>query len=299
MASALKAGRVFADHGAEMKAVNLLPTDLRLTDRKGSARASHEGSGGYAVLGALALVVLAVVATVLVGNSVKANERELAEVTAQQQAAQARLAALKPYGTFKDLATKRVQTVRDLAAARFDWEQALRDLSRAIPADVTLDSLSGSVTPSTTAGGGSANPLRAAIQSPAIELNGCTSDQLGVARLMARLRAVQGVTRVSLSSSKKQLSTTTTPVAGGATAKPAGCGKGAPPKFALVIFFEGAKPAPAAAAPATGATPAAGTPATTAAPAATPVATPAAGTAAPAATPAPAGQAATQETSTP
>ncbi len=147
-----------------MKAVNLLPTDLRITDRKGPARSSHEGSGGYAVLGALALVVLAVVATVMVGNSVKANQRELAEVKVQEQAAQARLAALTPYGTFKDLATKRVQTVRDLAAARFDWEQALRDLSRAIPSNVTLDTLSGSVTPSTTAGGGSSNPLRSAIQ---------------------------------------------------------------------------------------------------------------------------------------
>ena len=39
------------------------------------------------------------------------------------------------------MAKARVQTVRDLAGSRFDWEQALRDLSRAVPADVTLTSL--------------------------------------------------------------------------------------------------------------------------------------------------------------
>lgn len=282
-----------------MKAVNLLPTDLRAPDRKGSARGAtqHEGNGGFAVLGALALVVLAVVATVLVGNSIKANERELAAVEAEQQAAQARLAALQPYGTFQQLATKRVQTVRDLAAARFDWEQALRDLSRAIPGDVTLDQLTGSVTPGTTAGGASANPLRAAIQAPAIELSGCTSDQLGVARLMARLRAVQGVTRVSLASSKKQegpaVSPGVTSSAGTTALKPVGCGKGAPPKFQLVIFFEGAR----AAAPGVASAPSAAPVATTAPPAgAAPTPTPAAD---PAATPAPAAQATTPETTTP
>ena len=41
------------------------------------------------------------------------------------------------------MANARVETVRGLAAARFDWEQALRDLSRAMPADVKLQSLNG------------------------------------------------------------------------------------------------------------------------------------------------------------
>ena len=43
------------------------------------------------------------------------------------------------------MAKARVQTVRDLAGSRFDWEQALRDLSRAVPADVTLKSLAGDI----------------------------------------------------------------------------------------------------------------------------------------------------------
>ena len=61
------------------------------------------------------------------------------------------------------MAKARVQTVRDLAGSRFDWEQALRDLSRAIPADVTLTSLTGDI--ATDAGGGG-SALRCAISAP-------------------------------------------------------------------------------------------------------------------------------------
>jgi len=302
-----------------MKAVNLLPTDLRTADRKAGAGAApqREGAGGLAVLGALALVALAVVATVLAGNSVKANQRELATVQADQQAAQRTLTALAPYGTFQQLATKRVQTVRDLAAARFDWEQALRDLSRAVPSDVTLEGITGTVTAGATATGGSSNPLRGSIQAPAIELSGCTADQVAVARLMARLRAVQGVTRVSLSSSQKQDSapvsaaptsaaptTAPAPASSSAAVKPKGCGAGARPKFELVMFFEGATAAASTttpAAPAGAATQAASAPSTPA-PGATPdpAATTAPGQPAAAPTPAPAtGQATTQGASTP
>jgi hypothetical protein len=31
------------------------------------------------------------------------------------------------------MAETRIQTVKDLASSRFDWEQALRDISRAYP----------------------------------------------------------------------------------------------------------------------------------------------------------------------
>ena len=57
------------------------------------------------------------------------------------------------------MAETRIQTVKDLASSRFDWEQALRDISRAIPADVTLTSLNGSIS-SGAAGGGSQRPRR-------------------------------------------------------------------------------------------------------------------------------------------
>jgi Tfp pilus assembly protein PilN len=216
-----------------MKAVNLLPNDLR-----GSSRASAEaavveptpgGPGAFVVLGVLAFCLVALAGYVLTSNTLKERQSELESVTLQAQAATQRAAELKPYADFDTLAKARVQTVRDLAASRFDWEQSMRDVSRAIPAAVTLASLNGSV--SGESGGGGA--LRSAIASPAIELTGCTSNQPAVAQLMSRLRAVDGVTRVSLSKSAKGEE-------GGSAASDdlPPCGKADAPQFEMVIFFE-------------------------------------------------------------
>jgi Tfp pilus assembly protein PilN len=216
-----------------MKAVNLLPNDLR-----GSSRASADtavaqpepgGPGAFVVLGVLAFCLLALAGYVLTTNTLKERQSALESVTAEAQAATQRAAELKPYADFDTLAKGRIQTVRDLAASRFDWEQSLRDVSRAIPAAVTLSTLNGSV--SGQSGGGGA--LRGAIASPAIELSGCTSSQPAVAQLMSRLRAVDGVTRVSLSKSAKNDS------AGTSTAgESPPCGKSDAPVFEMVIFFE-------------------------------------------------------------
>ena len=68
-----------------------------------------------------------------------------------------------------------------LASARFDWEQSLRDLSRALPGDVYLNSLKGTVGGDSS--GGSGSGIRGAIGgAPAIELSGCTKSQPAVAR---------------------------------------------------------------------------------------------------------------------
>jgi hypothetical protein len=99
---------------------------------------------------------------------------------------------------------------------------------------VYLSSLRGTVGNGTSSGGGSASGLRGAIGSaPAMELSGCTKSQPAVATLMSRLRNVQGVTRVSLSKSEKVNAAAT----GGGTTVGA-CGKGSPPSFEIVVFFE-------------------------------------------------------------
>jgi Tfp pilus assembly protein PilN len=263
-----------------MKAINLLPPDLRGAAKRASkpsvAAEAPAGIGAYVVLGALAACVVALAAYVLTTNTVKDRQAKLEATTAQAAATTQRVAKLKPYADFKAMAETRIQTVKDLASSRFDWEQAMRDVSRSIPADVTLSSLTGSV--STASGGGSS--VRGAIAAPALELKGCTSGQKEVATLLSRLRNVDGVTRVSLSKSLKPAAATgtlSTPTEGG-------CGKGRPPAFEVVAFFEGSK-VPASVqdltveAAAATATPAAGTPATpsngaTATPTPTPSATP-------------------------
>jgi len=221
-----------------MKAVNLLPSDLRGAGKPASAvGASGQPpagrTGAFAVLGVLAFGVVALAAWVLTSNTINERRAELDQVTAQAAVTAQRAAKLKPYADFAAQARERVATVTDLANGRFDWEQALRDVSRVIPADVTLTELKGTI--SSESGGGS--PLRSAIAAPALELKGCSSkDQRAVATLMARLRTVDGVTRVSLSKSDKP-DTAVVPQPGTGVA-PEGCGAGRPPQFELVTFFE-------------------------------------------------------------
>ena len=222
-----------------MKAVNLLPSDMRKAAAKATARVRPEraeGIGAYVLLGALALCVTALAAYVLTNNTVKQRTADLQQVTAEAEATAAKAAALKPYADYEAMASARVDTVRGLAAARFDWEQALRDLSRAVPAEVKLQNLTGDMgLPGTESGGG--DPLRGSIQAPAITVTGCAPDQPAVATMMSRLRAVDGVTRVSLSKSVKDESSGPTPV--GSQESDAPCGRKSPPSFSAVVFFEG------------------------------------------------------------
>ena len=216
-----------------MRAVNLLTPDLRSAPKgKGSSGPSVTdapgGIGAIVVLGALALCVAALAGYVLSNNVVKDRKAQLAQLSAEADATVAKAAKLKPYADFQTLAQERAGTVQALASARFDWEQALRDLSRAMPKEVFLSTLDGTVGGGAS-GGGSA--LRGAVQSPAIELKGCTKSQPAVASLMSRMRNVQGVTRVSLAKSDKDTGAT-----GATTVNP--CGKGNPPSFEMVIFFE-------------------------------------------------------------
>jgi Tfp pilus assembly protein PilN len=213
-----------------MRAVNLLPPELRGTSPAAAPRVRREkveGVGGFIVLGVLAVCVLALAGYVLASNTVKQRTADLQTAQARATAASQKAAALKPYADFEALATARVETVRGLAAARFDWAQSLRDLARAAPADVKLVNFSGDMgMPAAVTG---ADPLRSSIQSPAITLAGCASSQRGVARMLARIRAVDGVTRVALSKSEKSSVT---------AGSESPCAGDAPPSFSLVIFFE-------------------------------------------------------------
>jgi Tfp pilus assembly protein PilN len=220
-----------------MRAVNLLTPELRTAQKgSGAPRVSmletSGGIGAFAVLGALALCVAGVAGYVLSGNVVKERKAALAEVSTKNEQTVKRVADLKPYADFQTIAQERASTVTALASARFDWDEALRDLSRALPTNVYLSSVSGDVG-GASAATGSASGLRSSRAAPAISLAGCTRTQPAVASLMSRLRNIQGVTRVSLSKSAKADATGSS---SGAETGP--CGKGSPPSFELVVFFE-------------------------------------------------------------
>ena len=140
-----------------MKAVNLLPSDLRGAAPASAAVASGDQAtgrlGAFAVLGVLAFCVVALAAYVLTANTVKDRQAKLDQVTVQTAAVSAQAAKLKPYADFQSSAQTRIQTVTDLASARFDWARSLRDISRAVPADVTLTHLLATISTAATSGG--------------------------------------------------------------------------------------------------------------------------------------------------
>lgn len=209
-----------------MRAVNLIPHDV--------AGGGGSSNGPALLLGGLAVLLALVTLHVLTGNTVNERKSELAAVRGQLVTTQAQADAVRPYREFEALARARVETVRQLGSARFDWHRAFGDLATVIPEDVWLSSLTGTVTTGVTVAGGSSNSLRSAIPNPAIELSGCTVDHERVVRLISRLRLLRGVERVSLSDSSKD--------AGGECQH----GNTSFPAFNLVVFFA---PIPTVAAP--------------------------------------------------
>jgi Tfp pilus assembly protein PilN len=182
-----------------MRAVNLIPSDQQ---RGAGGAAGKSGGGAYILLGALALIVVLAASYVVSGKSVNDKQAQLADITQQAAAAEAKAASLTSYTKFASIRAKRVETVSQLAASRFDWAHALREVSRVLPENAWLTTLTATTSPSVSVGGGS-GALRSSLNVPAIQLQGCTTSQASVAKLIARLRLVDGVQRVSLEDSTK------------------------------------------------------------------------------------------------
>jgi Tfp pilus assembly protein PilN len=255
-----------------MKAVNLIPSEERI------GGAGRTGGAVYAVLGVLGVAVLLVSAYVLANHSVSSKRNELARVTAEANATQAKASALQGYTSFSTLRQKREQTVQSIVDSRFDWAHALHEVSRTIPDNAWLTTLTGTVAPGVQVqgGSGSGTSLRSALPVPAIDVVGCTTSQKSVARMMAHMRLIDGVQSVALASSEKaDQATGGSSTGGGASGgSSSDCREGTDhyPQFSLTIFF---KAAPTASAPGATGTAAAGTAATASAPAGAGQSTPA------------------------
>lgn len=187
-----------------MKAVNLIPAD---TPRGGGATSAFSTTGpigAYVVIAVLAVAVVIAGAYAFTNKQLSDRQSDLVRVEREAQAAEAKTSALKPYTEFAAVRTARVETVGGLLDGRFDWAHSLREVARVVPADVDLISLVGTVSPtSTVEGGGAGGSLRTALPVPAVDLIGCAKSQAHVATLLARLRTVDGVQRVTLASSEK------------------------------------------------------------------------------------------------
>ena len=175
-----------------MRAVNLIPVE----DRRNAGAPGRTGGGVYIVLGLLAVIVIAAAAYALTTNQVTQRKADLQKTTLEANAAEAEAAAVKPYADFATLKDQRLQTVQNLAAGRFDWHKLMDEFSRAIPSNVLLSSFSGQTAAPDTGSG-------ATTTGPSVAIQGCTASHKDVARLMTRLRLIDGVSDVVLSSSAK------------------------------------------------------------------------------------------------
>ena len=180
-----------------MKAVNLIPQDAPRLGR------GTGGLGAYVLLGLLALAVVVAGANAYAGRQLSDRQAALARAESSAQAAEAKAAKLAPKAPSGVSATARVDTIEALLAGRFDWSHSLLEVARAVPRDISLVSLVGTVAPDTQLAGGGGGSLRGALPVPAIDLIGCAPSHPRVATLLTRLRALDGVQRVSLASSEK------------------------------------------------------------------------------------------------
>lgn len=203
-----------------MKAVNLMPRDARVAGR--TAQASSMGV--YLLLAALAALVVCVTVWATANKQTGDRRAQLERVTAQAAAAEKRAGASVAFVEFQRLARERVQTVTNLSTTRFDWAHAMREVGRVIPGDVWLSGLAGT----TGAAGGPPSTSTSAAPAPVIELAGCTHSQAKVARLMARLRTIDGVRGVTLKTSEK-------PDGSGDEGCPAN--RASDPRFTIAVSF--------------------------------------------------------------
>jgi Tfp pilus assembly protein PilN len=194
-----------------MKAVNLLPQDQR------RVRASGARSGSaYALVGGLAVLLIATVVYAVTANEVATKNAEADTVAAQANAVEAEVAALAPFGEFSTLRQTRVAAVEDVARGRLDWERLTRELALVLPRNTWLLKLDGDAVGDGSVAPGTTDTLSGP-GAPSVLLTGCAKDQPSVATALVRLRRINGASGVELQSSKK-------PEGGGTGAGGASCG---------------------------------------------------------------------------
>jgi Tfp pilus assembly protein PilN len=245
-----------------MRPVNLIPPD----ERRGDSAPLRTGSLIYVLLGGLALLLLGIVAVAVTSKQISDRQSEKSSLEQQLTAATARASSVKAFTDFRTVQQNRAMTVSSLAQSRFDWQRVLQELARVLPSDITLNSLTGTVSPDVTmdssgSGGSGGSTLRTDINAPALEIIGCAPTQDAVASFVAALQDIDGVTRVGLQSSKMSAQSNS----GGFTGEPgdaaASSSSGCPAyEFTIVTAFDAvpapgtASAVPSAPAPATDAT---------------------------------------------
>jgi hypothetical protein len=251
-----------------MRAVNLIPAEQRSGASVGAGRS--EG-GAYAVLGAVAGIAVLTFLYGSAHHDVGNREKQVASLTEQAQRAQTAAQQLAPYTSFVALQQQREQAYTTLVNSRFDWAHAFHELGRVLPVQTSISSITGTIgagtstapapapapaaTPapassSTTsssptsssaavaasaASASASTPVASATPAgsvPTFTLSGCATSQPVVAQTLQRLRLMDGVSDVKLSSSSVGGS------GGAGGSSTAGCPVTGP-TFSVTVTFDG------------------------------------------------------------
>jgi Tfp pilus assembly protein PilN len=189
-----------------MRPVNLIPPEAR----RGEKAPMRTGALSYVIVAVLAVALLGVTGAVLTNNQVSDRKAEKSGLESELAEAQAQARRVSSYADFASLQQAREQTVATLAQSRFDWERVLRELAIVIPEDVWLTQLTATVSPavqlsdsdSSSSSSSSVSGLDS-VQGPSLQMEGCGDGHEAVARFLAALRDIDGVTRVSVLNSDR------------------------------------------------------------------------------------------------
>lgn len=177
-----------------MRPVNLIPPE----ERRGESAPARAGAASYVLVGVLCAVLVGMVLLTTFGNTVNEREAEAGALRTEAAELSARAQSLQVYTNFEANRQNRVQTIAALARSRFDWERVLEELSRVMPIDIRLTSLTGSVNPSQEKG---TSNLRGQSTGPALTMSGVATSHVAVAEFITLLEQIDGVTRVAVEKS--------------------------------------------------------------------------------------------------
>jgi Tfp pilus assembly protein PilN len=254
-----------------VRPVNLIPQE----DRRGGKAPLRTGPLSYAIVAILVLAVGVVTLLALTGNKIADRKAEVASLQSQVDATQARADQLSTYTNFADLQQARQETVASLATSRFDWERALHALALVLPDDVWLISMTATAATDPSSSTSSSTTAVDGVTGPSLDINGCASGHEAVAKFLAALRDVDGVTRVTVLSSDRpgaessSNSSTSSSSASSGQSTVECASRDFIATFEVVAAFDGAQPA-ATTAPAPAEAPVASTTTTTGADQASP-----------------------------
>jgi Tfp pilus assembly protein PilN len=228
-----------------VRPVNLIPQE----DRRGAKAPLRTGPLSYAIVAILLLALGGVTLLVLTGNKISDRKAEVASLQSQVDAAQAQADQLSTYTHFADLQQARQETVASLASSRFDWERTLHELALVLPGDVWLTTVTASAAADPSSSTSSSTTAVDGVTGPSLDINGCASGHDAVAKFLAALRDIDGVTRVTVLSSDRPGAQSSTNSSTSSSSASSGQGtvecasRDFIATFEVVAAFDGAQPA--------------------------------------------------------